>query len=498
MENRYNLIEEHWIPVVGHGLVSLRHIFTNSDFSTLGGNPVQKIAIMKLLLAIAQAAVKPKDEDELKQLGVEGLCNKCLTYLDEWHHKFFLFGRQPFLQIPGINAARIQEFGALLPEVSTGNTTVLSQVQVQRPYDDAQKALLIITLMGFALGGKKTDNSIVLSPEYKGKVNDKGKPSTSRPGPSVAFKGLLHSFLLGNNLHTSIWLNILTMEQIEQTKMFNQGIGIPPWEEMPSGEDCPVAKKLKQSLMGRLIPLCRFCLLSNDGIHYSEGLAHADYKDGISDPSSAVNYSGKEPKALWVNAEKRPWRELTALLGFIDENTNYGFQSLQVRNGINRARDSIKYFYVWSGGLSVSSNAGEQYASGIDDFVESTVGLHCDMLGEQWFSQLKLEMSELDSLAKNLYGRVMMFFKEQNVDGGKLAARASGIFWQLCERDFQQLVDSCDLDEESKVKRRKLRSRFAAYVQQVYDSTCQKESARQLDAWAKCRPNNSKYLMQEA
>ena len=37
-----------------------------------------------------------------------------------------------------------------------------------------------------------------------------------------------------------------------------------------------------------------------------------------------------------------------------------------------------------------------------------------------------------------------------------------------------------------------------AELQQAYDHFCPKETARQLDAWAKCRPNNSKYLTQEA
>lgn len=498
MENSYNLIDEPWIPAADHGRINLRQLFSNPDYSSLGGNPVQKIALMKLLLAIAQAAATPKDEKEWKALGVEGLSAKCLAYLDKWHHKFYLYGEEPFLQMPSIAVAKIQEFGAVFPEVSTGNTTVLSQIQLQRPPDDAEKALLILTQMGFALSGKKTDNSVVLSDGYQGKKNDKGKPSTGKPGPSVAHMGLLHSFLTGSNLQATIWLNLFTTQQVEQTHMFPQGVGIPPWQEMPIGEDCPVSARLKQSLMGRLVPFCRFCLLSDEGLHYSEGVAHAGYKDGISDPSTAVNHSGKEPKALWVDPEKRPWRELTALLSFIGEGSSQGFQSWQIRCCLDRARDVTNILAIWSGGLRVSSNAGEQYVSGSDDFVESSIWLHCDMLGKSWFSQLKLEMDGLDSLAKNLYGRVMSFFKEQKIDGGKLAAQASNVFWQLCERDFQHLVDSCDQDDASKSERQRLRRRFVAYVQQVYDTTCPKESARQLDAWAKCRPNNSKYLMQEA
>jgi len=498
MENRFNLIDEPWIPVADHGRVSLRQIFSNPDYRSLGGNPVQKIALLKLLLAIAQSAATPENEAEWKALGAKGLAERCLAYLNRWHDRFYLYGEQPFLQMPAINAAKVQPFGAVLPEVSTGNTTVLSQIQIQRSLDDAGKALLLLTLMGFALSGKKTDNSVVLSPGYAGKRNEKGKASTGKPGPAVAHMGLLHNFLLGRQLQETLWLNLLSQRQIEQMNLYPEGLGVSPWEQMPEGEYCEHAQRLKQSLMGRLIPLCRLCLLADDGLHYSEGIAHPGYKEGVVDPSMAINNAGKEPKGLWVDPEKRPWRELTALLGFFEQGESQGFQSWQLRSGLDRARDVTDTFAIWSGGLRVSSNAGEQYVSGSDDFVESQVWLHSDMLGALWFSQLKAEMDALDALAKNLYGRVMAFFKEQKVDGAKLAAQSTQLFWQFCERDFQSLVDNCDQTEDAAGQRQHLRRRFAGYVQQSYDQFCPRETARQLDAWAKCRPNNSKYLKQEA
>jgi len=340
------------------------------------------------------------------------------------------------LQLPAIASAKVQPFGAVLPEISTGNTTVLSQVQVQQEVDDGDKALLLLTLMGFSLSGKKTDNSVVLTPDYSGKRNEKGKPSTGKPGPALGHMGLLHSFLIGENLWSTIWLNLLTSPQIEQTNLYPEGLGQAPWECMPEGEGCPEAMKLKQSLMGRLLPVSRFCLLTEDGLHYSEGIAHPGYKEGVVDPSMAINYSGKEPKALWVNPEKRPWRELTALLGFFDQSDAQGFQSWQLRHSLDRARDVTDEFAIWSGGLRVSSNAGEQYASGSDDFVESQVWLDSDMLEASWFGQLKMEMDALDGLAKNLYGRVQGFSKNRRWMAARLQPRlhtcsgnfANGIF----------------------------------------------------------------------
>lgn len=498
MENRFNLIDEPWVPIADHGMVSLREVFSRPDYRAVGGNPVQKIALLKLLLSIAQAASTPTTEEKWRALGSDGLASRCLDYLNKWHDRFFLYGERPFLQMPAVSAAKKQSFGAIMPDVSTGNTTVLNQSQVERGLVDADRALLLLTLMGFALSGKKTDNSVVLSPGYAGKRNDKGKPSTGKPGPSVGHMGFLHSFLLGTSLQQSLWLNLLTLTQIEKMGLYEQGLGIAPWESMPAGEACDVALALRQSLQGRLVPMSRFCLLTDDGLHYSEGIAHPGYKDGMVDPSMAVNYAGKEPKALWSDPEKRPWRELASLLSFIEQSGGQGFQSWQLRASLERARDVAEYFGIWSGGLRVSSNAGEQYASGSDDFVESLIWLHSELLGQAWFAQLKIEMNALDALAKNLYGRVMGFYKEQSVDGAKFSAQATQLFWQLCEQDFQSLVDACDITESSAVQRRALRQQFARHVHQAFDQMCPRSTARQLDAWAKCRPNNSSYLKQEA
>ncbi len=501
MENRFNLIDEPWIPVADHGRVSLRQLFSNPEYRSLGGNPVQKIALLKLLLAIAQAATTPKDEAEWKALGAEGLAERCLAYLEQWHDRFYLYGDKPFLQIPAIRAAKVQPFGAVLPEVSTGNTTVLSQVQVQRDLDDGAKALLIVTLMGFALAGKQTDNDVVLTPGYTAKTK------SGKAGPSVEYKGLLHTFLLGQSVSESLWLNLLTERQLEQMNIYPKGIGCAPWEAMPAGEDCEKAGSLKRSLMGRLLPLCRFCLLSDNGLHYSEGIVHPGYKEGVVDPSMAINNTGKEPKGLWVNPEKRPWRELTALLGFFDQLDAQGSECWLIRNGLDRARDAVDSFSIWSGGLSVSSTMGEQKASGNDDYVESNVRLESEVIGQRWLIQLKHEMDALDTLSNTLWGKVRSYFSALKADNGKdinkthagkMARDAKGLFWQLCERDFQELVYQCDQTEEAAAHRQKLRQRFASYVNQAYDKFCPRETARQLDAWAKCRPNNSKYLKQEA
>ncbi|MEJ1462049.1 MAG: type I-E CRISPR-associated protein Cse1/CasA [Candidatus Sedimenticola sp. (ex Thyasira tokunagai)] len=203
-ENHFNLIDEPWIPVVDVGRVSLRQIFTQPEYRALGGNPVEKIAITKLLLAIAQSAATPADDEAWETMGAAGLAGRCIEYLEKWHDRFWLYGERPFLQIPALKGSRIQPFGAVLPEISTGNTTVLLASQVEKPLSDGDRALLLITLIGFGLGGKKTGNSVVLTPGYMGKTKPNGKATSGKPGAWIGFLGYLHSFLQSESLQKTL------------------------------------------------------------------------------------------------------------------------------------------------------------------------------------------------------------------------------------------------------------------------------------------------------
>jgi len=487
-ENRFNLIDEKWIPVATKGLFSLKDIFSINESAELGGNSVEKIAIMKLLFAIAQSAYTPEDDQDYKSINADKLAEKCLEYLEKWRDCFYLYGEKPFLQIPAIEKAKIVSFGAISSEIATGNNTVLKETQIEREYTDAEKALVLLCQMNFALGGKKCDNSIVLSKEYNGKTNEKGKPSSAPFGPSLGYLGLLHSFFIEENLKQTIYINLFTKDDIEkEMKIFTDGVGIAPWENMPQGEDDKVAKNLKNSLMGRLIALSRFCLLSDNGLCYSEGIKHSGYKEGMYDLTIAVNNKNKkkEVKVKWVNPNVSSWREIPALLSFLEFDC---FQLRLIKNKIN----NDKKFAIWSGGLRVSSNAGEQYVSSKDDYIESTIWLTKDILNTTAFDFLKLEIEELQQINKKIYNHVNRYSKSLGEDNKNIPANATNLFWQLCNKDSQELIDCC-LDRNIEAIKR-MRKIFVSYAEQIYNQFCPKETARQIEAWAKNLPNFKNYL----
>ena len=504
IKKSFNLIDEPWIPAVNAGSISLREVFTCKDISALGGTPVQKIVITKLLLTIAQAAATPKDDNDWQQLGPEGLARACDNYLTKWHDRFYLYGNQPFLQLPAVLKAKEKSYGTFMPDIASGNNTLLTEHQIAKPLENKDKALVLITQMSMALGGKQTDHSLVLTPGY----TKKKRRGASKPGPGLSKYGLLHTFVLGDSLQQTIWLNLLTEADLQSWNIFAKGVGKAPWEKMPEGENCATAQDLQQSLMGRLVPLCRFCLLKENGIHVTEGIQHLSHKDGMFDPSITLKKpegKKKERKVIWADPNKRPWRELTGLLSFINGEQDC-FQLYFALPRAFKFKPDQQNMYakcdIWSGGFRVSSNAGEQYATGTDDVVEAHYAIPSKEDRGSWFDNFKQEMSELEALAKKLYGRIIDYFEELTKKHSKdkkdqfkkkRASAATAIFWQLCESQAQALLNYCDNINEMN----KLRQCFSGYLLQTYDQFCFGQTAKQLNAWAKCRPNTAKYIANE-
>lgn len=486
IKNRYNLIDEKWIPVAEKGCVNLKTIFSDETITALGGTPIEKIALFKFFLAIAQSAYTPKNEVQWENYGMKKMQITILDYLQAHHEEFWLYGEKPFLQMNEIVKAKIKDFGVVQPSIASGNTTLITQIQTEKLLDDSRKALLLLSLMGFATGGKKTDNSIVLSTGYTKKYNAKGKPSSGRFGPSLAFMGLLHNFIFFDSIMQSVYLNMFSEEGIQEMGMYPNGVGIAPWEKMPQGEDDEIARNLSHSYMGRLIPLSRFILLEETGLHYSEGIVHLNYADGVVDPSVAVNF-GKKTKVLWVDPEKRPWRQMPALLAFMKAENS--FNCFQLKNAINHCK-WVDSFTIWSGGLRVSSNAGEQYCSGTDDFVESQITLPSSIFSQRkaafFYTNLKNEMDKLDALALHLYKSIFRYYKDLKTDGKAIAAKATNMYWQLCENKANELFLLC-CEDEAETELSNISSTFLGFAFQVYDTLCGNQTARQMEAWAKNR-----------
>ncbi len=487
----FSLLSEPWIPVQGGARKSLLGIFSAPSPAGLVGAPTRKISLLKLLLGICQAACTPGTEKDWERLSPEKLAEKCRAYLEKQADRFELHDNKlPFLQLPKAAKAQPLPWAAIIPEFVNGNTTALTRASLPALRTDAEKAVDLVTLMSFALGGKKTDNSLVLTPGYAGKTKPNGKPITAKCAPSVGFLGFLHAFVEGKDLWETLWLNLWTRERLERPDieaLFPAGLGTPPWEEMPSGEDDERARELRDSYIGRLIPLSRFCLIDSESIHLTEGISYPGYSDGRREPTAFYRQKGTKLTALWADPEKRPWRDLPAILipGLKEHYRNLMLESFYGHLAFLK-KDPEKKVKLWCGGLKVSSNAGEFYVSGGDDYVEASCELQTSDFDEIWYQLFEAQMAEVDERSKKLYGAVLSYQKELKQEDDGTAARASNIYWERGEPLGQDLVNACGDKDEAKLI--ELGKRFTLIMQAIYDEFCPSASARELEAWTKCRP----------
>jgi CRISPR system Cascade subunit CasA len=490
MENKFNLIDEPWIPVASFGLVSLKEVFSNPAIPSLGGNAVEKIAVTKLLHAIAQRASTPADEIEWKALGAEGVAEKCLAYLEEWHHAFWLYGEKPFLQMPSLASypeSECNNYSALRVTAATNSKDAFSERSFPVKLTDSERALLLVEQMAMSVGGKKTSNLINLSQPGVPKAK------SAKPGPGVGGKGYLHNFVQGTTLLTSSHMNLFTQENIDSQKIWSNGFGIPPWELMPTTETCDVAVSLMNSLVGRLVPLSRFMLLLEDKVYTTEGILHKTHMDGMIDPSVIADQSKAKLNPVTTETSKKPWRQLPGLLSY--SNTHSGQRMgncTQIDFTFGRSRDLYEDVGIWSGGLGLTVTMGEQFAVGTCDYVDSLIMFESSDIGATFVSALETEMVRLNGISGLLSKHIISYGSMLQIKKNPYAEKAVTEFWSICESYFNELMKAC-YDNEV----RDFRKKIAAIVNDLYDRSCQKQTSRQLSAWAKCRPKLDKYLKEK-
>lgn len=501
MSSSFNLTERAWIKT-NSGERSLRELFAaGGEIKALSGDPVEKISTLKLALAIAQSALRGqlKNNDDWQALSLSKLSAQVLTYLDKYGQEFDLYGEHPFLQIKKLkeiakNPGKTP--GTFQVEISTGNTTVFTQSQRERPLNDAEKARLLISQMSFALSGKKTDHTMVLSPGY-----EKGKSACS--GPAVGMYGALHCFYKGENFLETVRYNLLTDEDLQALNIYPEGLGYAPWERMPQGEDDEIARVLRGSYIGRLVSMCRFCLYDSETLLVTEGIRPLTVKEKVFDPSVTTFVTKKEELSLiYCDPEYRPWRQLTSLLSFMDEKRREGCRQLALPS--KRVFKEGRAVKVWTGGLRITFQSGEQYAAGKDDYVESEFTIPPEFYASLAYGALCREMEVLDGINKVLYASVREYYEKQKVQMPKKSSSpsrpraATREFWLKCERYADELTDCvCSESEESQQRIAELRVKFTSFAREIFDRTCQQTTARQIAAWAEARPHLSKFLRQD-
>jgi CRISPR system Cascade subunit CasA len=319
-----NLAADKWIPVVRldgqQDEVSLTAAFTEGDrIADLAVRPPERIALMRLLLCVAHAALdptgkdpRPRDQDDWKGCR-QGLPPRAEIYLRKWQHAFELFGkRKRFLQVHGRGSPGIMSVNKLAFIDADTTTLFDNDVEQRNVRPDTWLARTLLTYQSFAAGGTVGGSANVSGK----KVSQKGTNAPCRD------RSALHAFLRRNCLIDTIHYNLTTRERIEGMKPLSWGR--PVWEqELISLSDGAVTTKIGASYLGRLAPLSRAVWLSDDcaTAENANGIAFPNFDAGFRETSCAVKKGrGAQDKdeLRLVSAGdkgtiKAVWRELHAI-----------------------------------------------------------------------------------------------------------------------------------------------------------------------------------------
>src|ERR1700730_5780520 len=268
-----NLTTDAWIPIVWKngepGTVSLLRAFERiQEIQDLAVRPHERIALMRLLICTAQAALDgPADYDDWK-VCLPRIVPPSLEYLDRWQSAFELFGNgKRFLQVANLKQPTPESDGddgdggnstsKLDLALATGNNTTLfdNAGGSERTFTSGELALMLTTFQCFSPGGR-IGVALWNGHETSGK-------GSSDHAPCLA-GGMLHALVRGDSLFSTLHKNLMTKRQAEH--FFGQDCwGRPAWESMPTGlADTEAVQNASRTYLGRLVPLTRAIWLADD------------------------------------------------------------------------------------------------------------------------------------------------------------------------------------------------------------------------------------------
>ena len=293
-----NVVDSRWIPVTfADGTqrnVSLAEVFREgAGIADLAVRPHERIALMRLLVCVAQAALDgPEDEDGWPEAAKQ-LPSAAAAYLEKWRDRFELFGEGPrFLQV---RAKAMSEFEAskMLFHRASGNNSTLFDHEggSTRRLTDAEFALALLCFQNM---------SASIGAGYTGKA-----PCLDRH--------FLQTWLIGDNLLATILANGVDRGMAE--KLFPAGFGRPVWESDTAFGGEHFQRNTTLSFLGRLTPVTRQVWLNENGLSFElaqPGISHPAFEE-YREAAATITVSKKDTEERFLlrgDLNKRPWRDL--------------------------------------------------------------------------------------------------------------------------------------------------------------------------------------------
>ena len=197
---------------------SLRDVLTEATEirEIVGDSPPVTIALHRLLLAILHRALNaPQNYEEwndywqAKSWNGEGKLDK---YLEDWKHRFDLFGeKRPFYQVGSVKD-NVQD-GAIIQLYFQGknNATLFEHSTIEEPnaVSPAEAARFLVAFQGFDFGGIKADGSAQTAPLLQSAI----------------------ALVRGKNLFETLILNFHAYNEADESPFkFTYKNDLPAWE----------------------------------------------------------------------------------------------------------------------------------------------------------------------------------------------------------------------------------------------------------------------------
>ncbi len=499
-----NLTGDPWIPVVlatGKGrLVSLSEAFrSGEEIIDLAVPPPQRIALTRLLVCIAHAALDgPEDEDGWKscsgRIGVVAL-----DYLDKRADSFELFGDHAFLQVPNLEDKPTQPLDKLDCTSAVNGTALFDHCSSPggRLRPPEWSALMLLTFQCFSPSG------LIGVTRWHGEWTSKDRAKKDQDGSDSApvLEGSpLHVILRGRNLLCTIHLNLLTKALVG--RLPNTSWGRPVWEEMPQGPDDPVVSQLARSYLGRLVPISRAIKLKESEalITLANGVTYSKVGE-CRDPSATVvmRRSGamEAPAYLRIDPSKHPWRDLSSVLALDVSPANGGALVLWHLRSLHPS-DTVD---LWAGGLSTDPHPGK--SAKFLDAAEWVFHLPADLLGSTNLRAYEKGVDFANRGSARLRAAVVAYLEDlavtefkRNAGGAykrsdlrsrehraRVFRKASASYWHFLDANHGVLINAAGDPTGDLAKN------WYGFVHvgmhQAYQRACARQSPRQLRAYAK-------------
>jgi CRISPR system Cascade subunit CasA len=441
-----NLTTDPWIPVIDQRQIekhlSLQSLFEQADhLRDLSVTPVQRIALMRLLICITQAALNGP-EDETNWLVCRPLIPSAVkSYLSHWKEAFELSGPRAFMQIPDLECkpGGFKQTGSLdCCSPFGGSATVHFARDLASPsvaQDARLNAIPLLCLLNFSTCGK-VGQGVWDNVTYNG---------ATFQGPAIK---CTHTFVKGKNLLETLSYNLLTKSgggghSVESLP--NGKWGKPVWELFPkSAQDMPAIENACRTYLGRLVPLSRLVRLPAEGeqgciIGPPPPSFKIEHLPAFRESSTTVvtNKNG-ECYYLSVSSEKHIWRELGAVLCLSDAAGNQ-----QAALPLSMLKKHIDQFggdhvEIWVGGLETGATAAK-----LSDMLEWHLTIPVNQFGEIPLKKYEIGVT-LSNVAEAVLKKALKAYwsalKRDSRDIG--FSSASTHFWSVLDRRFTVLLES--------------------------------------------------------